>query len=210
MSRDLSERMAGPSAALMTIEDEDDELIGCAAVEVCMLSPDALDMRRLGRGADMEYDICNRPLLSSLAVSGRYRRRGLGKKLCREVEKWAKSEGYDEVLLKVEQDNRRARNFYRAIGYRVVAVDRDAERPIAGPTGLKFVKTTQVAMRKDLKYPPLDSVLTVAAFVATAVYVNVAFPEQVLQAASLIQAGELSGAARLLLGWLPPAVLDLI
>lgn len=201
LSRDLSDRLSG-NAALVTVEDDEDGLIGCAAVEVCMLSPAALDMRRLGRGADLDYEVCNRPLLSSVAVSPRYRRRGLGKKLCREVEKWAKAEGFDEVLLKVERDNRRARSLYQKLGYRVVALDREAERPEAGPGGVVFVKTTQVAMRKDLKYPPLDSVLSVAALVAVAAYAYLTFPEQLAEAANLAQNGELLDAARLLIGLL--------
>jgi GNAT superfamily N-acetyltransferase len=198
LSRDLSTRLSG-RAALVTLEDDEDGLIGCAAVEIGMLSPAALDMQRLGRGADLDYDVRSRPLLSSLAVSPQYRRRGLGKKLCREVESWARSEGFDEVLLKVEQDNGRARKLYRSVGYRVVSVDREAERPEAGRNGLIFVKTTQVAMRKDLKNPPLDTVVSTAALVAAAAYVSVSFPEQLAEAASLVQAGRLADVVQLLL-----------
>ena len=156
-----------------------------------MLSPAALDMQRLGRGADLEYDVSSRPLLSSLAVSPKYRRRGLGKKLCREAESWARSEGFDEVLLKVELDNGRARKLYRSLGYRVVSIDREAERPEAGRTGLVFVKTTQVAMRKDLKNPPLDTVVSTVALIAAVAYVPNSFPEQLAEAWSLVQAGKL-------------------
>jgi len=85
-----------------------------------------------------------------------YRRKGIAKRLCGFAERTARGWGYSEVLLKVEADNRKARNLYRSLGYRVVAVDREAERPEASAVGLQFVPTTQVAMRKDLRLPPAD------------------------------------------------------
>lgn len=202
LSRDLSQRMSG-EAMLVTLDDDDGELIGCCAIEVCMLSPAALDMRRVGRGADVEFDVCSRPLLSSLAVSSRFRKKGLGMALCREAEAWAKAEGFDEILLKVEQDNRRARNLYRKLGYRDVAVDKQAERPVASCSGLKFVPTVQVAMRKDLTRPPLDSILKPLALIAAGCYLQAEDGEQLSHALSLLQGGQAADALNILLGLLP-------
>merc|ERR1711871_1074542 len=106
----------------------------------------------------------------------------------------------NEVLLKVERDNARARRLYSKLGYRVVAIDKEAERPIAGPGGLRFVTTTQVAMRKDLRYPPVDSVVTwtlaacAAAYTATTVSA-----EQFGAVADLLRAGHLSAGLELLI-----------
>ena len=144
-------------------------------IDVCNLSPAAIDEQRIGgRLAALEANVEERPLLSSLAISPRFRRRGLAKRLCREAEAQASEWGYPEVLLRVERDNGKARNLYRKVcdrpahacaarrcatdsprppangavppqvGYRVVALDKDAERPEAGPGGLRYVPTVQV------------------------------------------------------------------
>ena len=88
-----------------------------------------------------------------------FRRQGIAKRLCREAEAVARSWGYSEVLLRVEKDNAGARKLYRALGYRAVAEDREAERPEASSGRLQFVPTTQTIMRKDLRFPPLDTLL---------------------------------------------------
>ena len=205
LARDLSNRM-GQEAALVVAEDEDDgELIGCCAIEVGKYSPAALTRDRVGQAAE---DILSRPLLSSLAVRPGYRRKGLGKRMVREVEAWAKDEGFDEVLLKVERSNGKARNLYRNLGYRIVAVDKEAERPEAGKNGLTFVPTTQVAMRKDLRYPPLDSVAFAAASTAAVIYVSAVYQTPLAEAASLAGAGELAEAARVVLALLPANALS--
>ena len=131
-------------------------VVGCIGIAVERLSPQAQNANRLGK---FDARLADRPLLSSLAVAPAYRKKGIAKRLCGAAERAAREWGYDEILLRVERDNGRARALYRKLGYRVVAVDKQAERPEASPAGgLKWVATTQVVMRKDLRAPPLDAV----------------------------------------------------
>lgn len=204
--RDLQQRV--PTGALLLAEDVDGGIIGSAAITVDKLSPDALDAQRLGNVNMIDAGVRKRPLLSSVAVVPRARGRGLGKRLCREAESLAKEWGYDEVLLKVESKNGKARGMYRKLGYRVVSVDKGAERPEAGNAGLEFVPTVQVAMRKSLTSPPVDSVVGYIASLAAAVYAT-QVPE-VQQAAGLAQDGSFEEAARLLLTLLPASVIDIV
>ena len=135
LARDLRQRVGGSrsgSGALWVAQDADSNVVASCAIEVGRLSPAALDENRLRGQNPLEADVAERPLLSSLAVSPDWRRRGLAQRLCREAEGLAREWGYDEVLLKVERDNRRARKLYRKLGYRDVAVDAGAERPEAG------------------------------------------------------------------------------
>ena len=59
--------------------------------------------------------------------------------------------GYDEMLLKVEAGNRPAENLYRALGYRVTAEDTLAERPEPGASRVRWVRTSNIVLRKDLR-----------------------------------------------------------
>jgi hypothetical protein len=104
------------------------------------------------------------------------------------------------MLLKVEQDNAKARKLYRKIGYRVVAVDRGAERPEAGPGGVRYVPTVQVAMRKNLLLPlPIDSLVSLAAAAAAAAYCVTQYGSELSEAAALVAGGQLEAALELLL-----------
>jgi len=66
------------------------------------------------------------------------------------------------VLLKVEKGNRRAEGLYYKIGYRKVAVETNGEKPNATSGRLRFMPVTNVVMRKDLKFPPIDTVVSLA------------------------------------------------
>lgn len=208
LERDLRQRVGGGQSALWVVQDAESNIVGSCAIEVCTLSSKALDAQRLRGTNALDTDLGDRPLLSSLAVSPKFRKRGLAKKLCREAEALAKEWGYDEVLLRVESDNGRARNLYRKLGYRVVDTDKGAERPVAGAGGLKYVPTVQVAMRKSLKFPPIDSVLG-AIVLAAGVVLN---QQALSDAAALVADGQVAEALALLLqlvtGALPPAVLE--
>lgn len=185
LQRELSSKLSRTQSksSLFIAEDEEaGDVIGACAIEITELTATALGEERAGSGLEL------RPLLSNLAVSPEYRKRGVAKRLCARAEAAARSWGYDEVLLRVEIDNSRARAFYRGGGYRAVAVDREAERPVAGSGGLRFVPTTQVVMRKDLRYPPLDTVaIAVAALGGAVVY-----RDDLAAAAALVADGQAS------------------
>lgn len=154
-------------SALLLAEDGAGEVVGACGIEVLALSASALEPGVEPFGALRSPT----PLLSNLVVSRSARRRGIAKRLCRAAEEVARAEwGYDEVLIKVEQSNSRARSLYRGLGYRVVAVLRDSEKPKAGPGGVTFVPTTLLAMRKDLRYPPADVVAAAVAAAAVAAW----------------------------------------
>lgn len=201
LRRDLQSRFSSrnraANALLLAEDDETGEIVGCCGIDVQRLSPEALDDQRLG-----PYDsrLEDRPMLSSLAVSPSYRKRGIAKRLCRAAEEAARGWGYNEVLLKVESDNKRARRLYQGLGYRVCGLDKGAERPVAAASGMAFVSTIQVAMRKDLRYPPADVAVPAAALGGAAIYLATQQTELLVQAASLLAAGELDDLACLLRG----------
>ncbi|KAL1514888.1 hypothetical protein AB1Y20_003970 [Prymnesium parvum] len=139
--------------ALLVASDEQAGVVGVCGIEVQQLTPKAMSPRRGG-----DSQVRGRPLLTNVAVSRGFRRRGIGRQLCRASEALARSWGFSEILLRVEQDNTKARRLYHSLGYRTVGVDTEAERPDASSGRLEFVRTTQVVMRKDLRFPPLDTV----------------------------------------------------
>ena len=157
LARNLAQKFSSsnPEDSALLLAESGEEVVAACGVEVMALTPSGLDQFRYEAG-DPQGVLADRPFLSNLAVRRDFRRRGIAKRLCRAAEQTARGWGYTEVLLKVEADNRKARSLYRSLGYRVIAVDREAERPEASSGGLKFVPTTQVAMRKDLRIPPPD------------------------------------------------------
>jgi len=56
--------------------------------------------------------------LSDLFVDAGHRRRGIGRQLMQAAEDLARKRGASRIVLTVGADNRRARAFYRALGYR--------------------------------------------------------------------------------------------
>ena len=157
LARNLASKFssANPEDSALLLAERGGEVVGVCGIEVMPLTPTGLDRFRYEKG-DPQGVLAHRPFLSNLAVRRDCRRKGIAKRLCGVAERTARGWGYSEVLLKVEADNRKARKLYRSLGYRVVAVDSEAERPEAGAAGLKFVPTTQVALRKDLRLPPAD------------------------------------------------------
>jgi len=171
LGRNLAQKFSSrnPEDSALLLAESGEEVVGACGVEVMSLTPSGLDQFRYEAG-DPQGTLADRPFLSNLAVRRDFRRKGIAKRLCRAAEKTARGWGYSEVLLKVEADNGKARNLYRSLGYRVVAVDMEAEKPQAGAGGLSFVSTTQVAMRKDLRLPPLDVAALRAALLGGASY----------------------------------------
>ena len=152
--------------ALAIAEDSaSGEVVGSCGIELVQLSSSSGNSIRRMTSYD-EGKMALRPLLSNLAVAPEYRRKGIAKRLCREAEAEAKSWGCDEVWLKGDKSNRKAKSLYRSLGYRPVAEDDKAEMPEAGGGRVRYVGTTNVAMRKDLRRPPTDTVVKAAVLVA--------------------------------------------
>ena len=94
------------------------------------------------------------PLMSNLAVSRRYRRRGLAESLVKAAERIARKEwGYDECYLYVEKRNTAAVRLYQKLGYRTLWEDASATTllPRKDGNGVANGQTTIVCMRKELR-----------------------------------------------------------
>ena len=62
----------------------------------------------------------------------------------------ARAWGFEEMLIKVEAGNRPAESLYHRLGYEVSAEDKLAERPEPGTHRVRWVRTSNVVLRKDL------------------------------------------------------------
>jgi ribosomal protein S18 acetylase RimI-like enzyme len=138
-------RYAGVSrgqAELILCQLPTGELIGCAGIEVSPIPENNLKGPKTQRG----------PLMSNVAVSKEYRRKGIGEKLVKEAERIARYEwGYDNCYLYVEERNKAAVRLYQKLGYRRMWVDSDARTLLPTNRGnLEDAPTKIVCMRKRL------------------------------------------------------------
>jgi RimJ/RimL family protein N-acetyltransferase len=127
------------------------EIIACAGVEVYKIPNGYLKGPILTKA----------PLMSNLAVSRNYRRRGLAEELVKAVEELVLEQwGYDECYLYVEQRNRGAVKLYQKLGYRQIWADADAMTLLPSERGdLQNCPTVILCMRKKLKGESLWSKL---------------------------------------------------
>ena len=140
---EFSRRYGGRrQAELFLVRNKQEEVIGCAGVEI--------DKIRDGSMKGPVLDTA--PLMSNLAVSRSYRRRGLAEELVQAVEDHCKyTWGYNECYLYVEERNRGAVKLYQKLGYRVIWKDTDAQTLLPTNGGsLEQVSTTLLCMRKNL------------------------------------------------------------
>lgn len=63
--------------------------------------------------------------LHLIGVDAEHRRKGLGRQLLTECEKFSLSAGAERVMLEVRESNERARAFYLSLGYEILARRRD-------------------------------------------------------------------------------------
>jgi N-acetylglutamate synthase-like GNAT family acetyltransferase len=117
------------------------EIIACAGVEVEGIPRSSL------RGSRSES---RAPLMSNLAVSSRYRRRGLAEALVRAVEEVCADWGHDSCFLYVERRNPAAVRLYQKLGYSIVWEDDGATTMLPTAAGeLRNTPTVIVCMRKE-------------------------------------------------------------
>jgi GNAT superfamily N-acetyltransferase len=130
------------TSELVLYRNSADEVIACAGVEVDAIPDGGLDGPMIAKA----------PLMSNLAVSRKYRRRGLAEALVAAVEELAQNEwGYDECYLYVERQNRAAIKLYQKLGYRQMWNDGSARTLLPTSKGdLESAPTVLVCMRKVL------------------------------------------------------------
>jgi ribosomal protein S18 acetylase RimI-like enzyme len=133
---------------LLLAEDvETGRLVGSCGVEAAPLTPEGRATPRLPTDAAR---MSTRPLLSNLVVDAEFRRRGVAKRLMTEAEAHACRWGFDHMLIKVERNNAPAEALYRHLGYKLTAEDTLAERPEPGAVRVRWVRTSNLVLRKDL------------------------------------------------------------
>mmetsp|Transcript_28150 Transcript_28150/g.56604 ORF Transcript_28150/g.56604 Transcript_28150/m.56604 type:complete len:250 (-) Transcript_28150:1185-1934(-) len=129
------------SSELVLCVNGSDEVIGCAGVEVSRIKK--MD------GYDSSF---SGPLMSNLAISRKYRRKGLAEDLVKAAENIARREwGYDDCYLYVEKRNTPAIKLYQKLGYKSIWEDDSATTLL--PTGdgrIANGKTTIVCMKKRI------------------------------------------------------------
>jgi len=92
------------------------------------------------------------PIVANVAVASNARRRGIAEKLCRKCEVAAKSWGYREVTLAVDQSNSAAIGLYqKKLKYEVLWDDIKATKIVAGGAKVQTIPTITTALVKQLK-----------------------------------------------------------
>jgi ribosomal protein S18 acetylase RimI-like enzyme len=105
-TRYLEERFQDPDAAVFVAEDQG--VLAGVAVTVIRDSPPFLNPNRF-------------VLLENLAVTSKFRRTGVGRKLVDAAILWARARDMHELDLNVYEFNHSAIRFYEAIGFRTVS-----------------------------------------------------------------------------------------
>ena len=134
---------------VLCVDRRKDQIIGVAGVEVEKIKKlDGYDGTITG------------PLMSNLAISRKYRRKGLAEDLVKATENIARKEwGYDECYLYVEKRNVPAIKLYNKLGYRTLWEDDSATTLLPTKDGrVDKGKTTIVCMKKRLNMGLLGNI----------------------------------------------------
>lgn len=105
------------------------------------------------RSAAIAEPVAPRALVDGLVVSREFRRSGVGRKLLSEAEMLASSWGQGSVLLRVEQSNLAALQFYATCGYETpigVASHVSGRKLVADTWGCKWAPATDVPLQRTL------------------------------------------------------------
>ena len=127
---------------VLCIDGNNNSIVGCAGIEIDKIKKmDGYDTSIQG------------PVMSNLAISRNYRRRGLAEELVRSCEAIARNEwGYSDCYLYVEGKNIPACKLYEKLGYSVLWTDESATTllPTKDGSGLMNGRTTIVCMKKTI------------------------------------------------------------
>ena len=143
-SRYAGRNVAAQSDLIVCRQGDSDEVIGCCGLEVTNI-PTIGDLKA-------QENLIRAPLMSNVAVSRNFRRRGIAEKMVAQAEEVARKQwGYDQLLLYVEQRNTPAVKLYKKLGYRTWWTDKNAKTLLPTANGnLQNADTTIVCMRKRL------------------------------------------------------------
>jgi N-acetylglutamate synthase-like GNAT family acetyltransferase len=141
-SSSSSSRNKKQSEFIIIRTNNKDNIIGCVGVEIDRI-PDGYM-----KGPTSTIG----PLMSNLAISKSYRRRGLAEKLVYAVEQHVlKQWGYDECYLYVEERNKGAVSLYTKLGYKFIWKDTQTTTLLPTSDGnVQSTPTTIICMRKNL------------------------------------------------------------
>lgn len=129
-------------AELLVCRNAQDEIVACAGIEVDAIPEGSLKGPVIKRA----------PLMSNVAVSRQYRRRGLAEELVDLLEDLCAEWGYDECYLYVEQRNVAAVRLYEKLGYKKLWKDDTAQTLLPTESGsLRNGPTVIWLMRKKLR-----------------------------------------------------------
>jgi diamine N-acetyltransferase len=104
-SKDLFEQLLSSGDSTVVVAESGVQLVGVATA-VLRSAPDLAVFMTQQWG-----------VLDNIAVLESWRRRGVGRSLTREAERWAQSRGAKWLELGVYEFNADARSFYQALGY---------------------------------------------------------------------------------------------
>jgi len=132
----------GRQSELVLCRNGSGDIVGCAGVEVDAIPDGSINGPVVKRA----------PLMSNLAISRKYRRRGLAEELVEAVEDRCRDWGYDECYLYVEKCNPAAIGLYRKLGYRRLWQDGNARTLVPSTSGdIRNQGTVIVCMMKRLR-----------------------------------------------------------
>ena len=131
--------------------NNDYEIVGCAGIQVSPIPDGSLN----------GPTITQAPLMANVAVSRKYRRKGIAQKIVKEVEQVCRYQwGYNDVYLYVEERNKAAVKLYQKMGYRRVWTDTDAQTLLPTSNGkLENASTRIICMKKRLDLGLLGRIL---------------------------------------------------
>ena len=95
-------RFEDESECKFFVAEDSDTVIGCLDLAVHLFDKSALKFElEVDTMPEDGGDYCWSPYVASLSVSRAYRRSGVGRRLIREAEGWARQSSYSEVMLEV-------------------------------------------------------------------------------------------------------------
>lgn len=139
----------GIKSELLIATDSTATVLGCAGVEVDTI-------RQPWSSGKMVLDVSGSqvraPLMSNLAVSRSFRRRGIAEELVQQVEELVRKQwGFEECYLYVEKKNSSAIKLYKKLGYKQLWEEENTSTMVPSPMGgLRSGTTTTICMKKVL------------------------------------------------------------